>query len=68
MLLVVDVFTCWKLEKVVSQCIFVEGADVHIPDGDLYLANCRHRISGRYFQPKRRSHGGVLVNICYLFG
>ena len=46
---VVDVFTCWKLEKVVSQCIFVEGDDVHIPGSDLCLADCRHRVSGRYF-------------------
>ena len=66
LLIVVDVFTCWKLEKAVSQCIFVEGDDVHIPDGDLHPADPRHRISGRYFQPKRTSHGGVLSG-CLLF-
>jgi len=58
---VVDVFTCWKLEKVVPQSISVEGDDVLIPCSDLRYDSGHRRISCRYFPPKRLYHSGRYV-------
>jgi len=64
---VIDVFTRWKLEKVVPQSIFVESDDVLIPCSDLHLSDFYLRISCRYIVSEGLCRCGMFTGFCCIF-